>query len=155
MFTRRVWDPFRELDAIRREVDRVFYDFTSGRVNPRGRAAFLPGESARAYPLLNVRADENNVYIDALAPGLDPDSINLEIVKDQISISGEKPGNADVKPESVHRSERAAGRFLRSLTLPYEVDAAKAAADYKNGLLHITLPKAEVVKPKRISVSVN
>lgn len=154
MFTRRGWDPFRELDAIRREVDRVFYDFTSGR-SPFSRMAFLPGEAARAYPLMNVRADEDNVYIDALAPGLDPKSINLEIVKDQISLSGEKVGLGDVKPESVHRGERAAGRFLRTITLPYEVEAAKATADYKNGLLHITLPKAEEVKPKRISVSVN
>ncbi|GAB4322153.1 MAG: Hsp20/alpha crystallin family protein [Candidatus Sumerlaeia bacterium] len=154
MFTRRGWDPFRELEAIRREVDRVFNDVASGRW-PLPRFAFLPGEAARAYPLLNISADEDNVYVEALAPGLDPQSINVEVVRDQLTLSGEKPGLKDVKPEDVHRSERAAGRFMRSMTLPYEVDLSKATADYKNGLLHITLPKAEMSKPKRISVAVS
>jgi HSP20 family protein len=151
----RTWDPFRELDTLRHEVERAFEDFGQGRW-PQWRSAFLPGVSTRAYPLLNVSEDKDNLFVEALAPGLTPDSIEVTVQRDVLRLAGEKtPLTADIKPEAFHRSERGAGRFVRTMTLPTEVDGDKIAAQYKNGVLTLTLPKHEQAKPKQIAVSVS
>jgi len=104
---------------------------------------------------MNVGEDENNIHVHALAPGIDPKTLEVSITGNQLFISGEKkPVSEEVKPEAVHRSERAAGRFMRSVELAAEVDSAKVKASYSDGLIRITLPKAEEAKPKRIQVSV-
>ena len=150
----RTWDPFRELDALRREVEQAFDDYGAWR-KPYSRAAFLPALGARKYPLINVGEDHDHVFVEALAPGLDPESIEIAVQQGELRIAGEKSGiTADVKPEAFHRSERSAGRFVRTLTLPSDVDADKVQAEYKNGILLITLPKSEAAKPKQIKVEV-
>jgi len=150
-------NPYREFDTLRREIDRLFESFDGGTFGewPFSRVSFLPGRAARAYPLLNVSDDENSVYIEALAPGIDPDSLKITLTRDQLTIAGEKPPlPGDVKMESFHRNERSAGRFARTVTLPAEVADDKIKADYRDGLLLITLPKAEEAKPKQITVNV-
>ncbi len=148
------WDPFQQLDALRREIDRAFQKFgvESG---PLFRVAFLPGRLARGYPLMNLHEDKDHIYVEAIAPGVDPDSLKLAVVHNTLTVSGEKkraPG--DIKPEAFHREERAGGKFVRTITLPVEIDESKVNAQYKDGLLLITLPKAEKAKPKQISVQV-
>lgn len=153
----RSWDPFRDLEALRREVERAFEDFGGGfRWNrPFSRTAFLPQLSARTYPLVNVGEDKDHVYVDALAPGLDPESIEVTVVNDTLRIAGEKSPIRDaVKPEAFHRSERGAGRFVRSLSLPAGIESGRVSAEYRDGLLRLTLPKHEQAKPKQIAVSV-
>ena len=120
-----------------------------------GAVAFLPGRAARAYPLVNVGEDRDNVYVEALAPGIDPQALNLTIVRNTLTISGEKIGPRDVPAEAYHRSERAAGKFLRTIELPTEVDSNRVQARYANGLLMVTLPKAETAKPKQIQIEVS
>ena len=153
---RTAWDLFREMEDLRREMDRAFGSFGMPRwASPVTRFAFLPGEAARVYPLLNVSEDEHNLYVEALSPGLDANSLKVSVVQGQLSISGEKPGlNGGVPPEAYHRNERAAGRFVREIALPVEVDQEKATAEYKNGVLLVTLPKSEAAKPRQISVKV-
>jgi HSP20 family protein len=147
-------NPWQTLEALRRELDRAF-DGTSTRNEPFFRTAFLPGRAARHYPLINLYEDKDAVYLEALAPGVDPATLNLSVVGNTLSITGEKRRVAgDVKPEAFHRSERATGKFVRHLQLPVEVDESKVRADYKDGLLIITLPKAERAKPKQIAVQV-
>ena len=117
--------------------------------------AFLPGRAARLYPMMNLREDKDSLYIEALAPGLDPGSLELTVHGDQLRLQGEKQSiSTDIKPEQWHRSERSAGRFARTLTLPAEVESDKVKAEYRNGILYITLPKHERAKPKQISVEV-
>jgi len=148
------WNPFGQMESLRREIDRTLEDFWSERW-PRGwRVAFLPGRAARQYPLVNVSEDEGHVYVEALAPGADPKSLDLSIVQGTLTIKAEKPGLAQVAAEAYHCNERAAGRFNRTIELPADVDAAKVHAEYKNGLLLITLPKGEAAKPKQIPISV-
>lgn len=148
------WDPWREMEALRREIDRAF-EQVGLRLPPLFRTAFLPGRAAREYPLANVYEDKDTVYVEALAPGLDPASLNVSVVRHSVTISGEKKGIPDsVKSDSVHREERAAGRFTRTLELPTGIDENKVRAEYKHGLLFLTLPKAEVAKPKQIAVQV-
>jgi len=153
---RTAWDLFRDMEDLRREMDRAFRNFGLPRwTSPITRFAFLPGEAARVYPLLNVSEDEHNIYVEALAPGLDTASLKISVVQGQLSISGEKPGlNGGVPREAYHRNERAAGRFVREITLPVEVDQEKATAEYKNGILLVTLPKSEAAKPRQITVKV-
>jgi len=148
------WNPWQALDALRREIDQSF-ERTGVQIPPPFRSAFLPGRAARAYPLINLHEDKDTVYIEALAPGLDPASLNVSVVRNILTLSGEKPRAAtEVKPEAFHREERAAGTFVRNIDLPVEVEESKVKAEYKNGLVLVTLPKAEKAKPRQISVQV-
>ena len=149
-----VWDPFRDMEELRREVDRAFESFGGGRRPGFGRAAFLPGYGARQYPLVNLYEDKDNLYVEALAPGLNPERLDLTVQGNTLTISGEKPGLQNVKPENLHRSERSAGRFVRTIELPYLVSDAGVAASYRDGLLLVTLPRHEASKPKQIAVRV-
>ena len=147
------WDPFREMEALHREMDRAFHGY--GRGLPFSRVAFLPGRAARMYPMINLTEDKDAFRVEALAPVVDSDSINVTVAHNQLTISGEKkPLGGDIKPDQFHRSERATGRFVRSIDLPAEVDSDKVTADYKDGILLIRLPKTEAAKPKQINVSV-
>jgi len=146
--------PWQTLESLRRELDRVF-DETRTRNEPFFRTAFLPGTAARRYPLTNLYEDKDAMYLEALAPGVDPSTLHLSVVGNTLSITGEKRRVAgDVKPEAFHRSERATGKFVRHMQLPVEVDDNKVQADYNNGLLTVTLHKAEKAKPKQIAVQV-
>ena len=150
------WNLFDEVEALRREVERAFESHGADRwPRPFSRVSFLPGLAARAYPLLNLSEDRDNVYIEALAPGVDPDSLEITVVDGTLRIAGEKqPLSEDVKPQAWHRNERSAGRFVRTVTLNTPVNNDAVTADYRNGLLLITLPKSEKAKPKQITVSV-
>jgi len=148
----RFLSPFGELDLLRRGIDRMFDDMWPGFWG-RG-ASFLPGRSARSYPLINLTAEPEKYVVDALAPGLDPKSLDISVRGDTLTISGEKKPLEGVEPEAYHRCERSTGRFMRSYQLDSEIDADAVSAEYKNGMLTITLPKSEKAKPKRIAVSV-
>ncbi len=149
------WDPFREMENLRREIDRAFEEFGL-RTEPFFRTAFLPGRAARRYPLVNIHEDRDTIYVEALAPGVEPNSLNLSVVRNTLTLSGEKHSVLDgIKPEAFHRNERAAGRFARTIELPAEVDEGKVSAEYRNGLLLITLPKAEKARPRQIQVQVS
>lgn len=157
--TMTMWDPFTEmeqaLEQFRREMWELWNEATQSSA-PMFRIAFLPSVSARRYPLVNLAEDAEAIYVEALAPGVDPESLNISISGDTLRIEGEKsPINAEIKPEAFHRSERGSGRFTRTVTLPSAVESDKVKAEYKNGLLTIMLPKAMEAKPKRIPVSLN
>ena len=149
-------ETLQELEALHRDMDREFGSRRGGRrTSPFSWTSFLPGRRARAYPLVNLNEDSDAYYVEALAPGVDPESLNIAAAHNVLTISGEKAASvADVEPEAFHRNERAAGKFVRTLTLPDEVDDSKITADYSNGLLLVTLPKAEKAKPKKITVNV-
>jgi HSP20 family protein len=150
------WDPFREMENLRSEFDRLFSTLGEWS-SPFSRVSFLPGRAARQYPLVNISEDKNNYYVEAMAPGVNPKAVDLSVVNNRLTISGEKllaGAGIEVSPESYHRSERSAGGFSRTIDLPTEVDADRVKADYKNGLLLVTLPKSEKAKPKQITVNV-
>lgn len=140
------------MEALRRDLDRAFAN-TGFPAEPFFRTAFLPGRATRRYPLINVHEDSNNIYVEALTPGLDPAALDLAVIRNLLTISGEKQRHPEaIKPEAFHRSERSAGKFVRTIELPVEVDADQVKAEYKQGLLTVTLPKAAAAKPKQISV---
>jgi HSP20 family protein len=85
---------------------------------------------------------------------VDPKSLDLSVMEGGLTIKGEKPGLAQVSAEAYHRNERAAGPFVRTVELPIAVDAGKVSADYRNGLLLVTLPKAESARPRQVPITV-
>ncbi|MEZ4601090.1 MAG: Hsp20/alpha crystallin family protein [Syntrophotaleaceae bacterium] len=142
------WDMFREMDELRREIDHVFRGLGVGRgLSP----AFIPGIGVGDFPRINVSQDENNYYIHAMVPGIDPSDLELNIMQGTLTLSGERKesGNGD---RSWHRRERGFGKFLRTVELPERVNTEKVDARYHNGILTITLGKAEEAKAKKISV---
>ena len=147
-------NPFEEMEALRREIDKAFEGFRT-RQEPSRRVAFLPGSSPRRYPLVNLFEGNDKIYLQALTPGIDPQSLNLDIMHNRLTLSGEKIRiTPDVKPEAFHRSERASGKFVRTVELPVEVDEQDSEQNTKMAVLLVTLPKAEKAKPKQINVKV-
>lgn len=147
----RFFRPFGELEALRRGIDQLFDNTWPGSFD-RG-SWFLPGRSARGYPLINLSGDSEKYVVEAFAPGLDLESLDLTVRGNTVSISGEKKAIAGVKPEAFHRSERSTGKFIRSYQLDSDLDEENVQAEYKNGILTITLPKSERAKPKKITVN--
>ena len=90
----------------------------------------------------------------ALAPGVDPQSFEVTVKDNVLTIAGEKRRSEGVKPEEYHRSERASGKFVRSMELPTPVDPDKVQASYRNGLLTVRLEQSETAKPRQITVDV-
>jgi HSP20 family protein len=150
-------DFLNEMERMRREIDRVLgEDRFSTWTFPFSRISFLPGRASRAYPLMNISEDSENIYVDALAPGLETGTLNISIANNQLVIAGEKKSlPKDVKPESIHRSDRSTGQFVRSMSLSVGVDSGKVHANYKDGLLQVILPKSEASKPKQVQVRVD
>lgn len=142
------WDPFRDMVSLRDEVDKVFKDFF-------GR---LPAERRLAegywFPTVDLEESPDEVAITAEIPGMRKEDIHISISGDQLSITGERRKEEEEKGKTYHRIERSYGRFQRTVALPTEVLSDKARASYKDGLLKITLPKAEKVKPKEIAIEV-
>ncbi|HSM58989.1 MAG TPA: Hsp20/alpha crystallin family protein [Candidatus Sulfomarinibacteraceae bacterium] len=129
---------WREFDRLQREMNRIFDSYT-----PSGSATFPP---------LNVWADEERVLLTAELPGVDPDDLDISIVGETLTLSGERPleqGN-DVK---YHRRERWHGNFSRTMEMPFRIDSENVEASFRNGILEIVLPRAAEDKPRRISVS--
>lgn len=143
------WGAFDDFDSLRQEIDRVF-ERAGPQLPSQFRSAFLPGRAAREYPLINLYEDPETVWLEALAPGADPGAFNITVVGNMLTLSGEKPRVAgDVKPEAFHREERAAGKFTRNVQLPLDMDDNKVKAEYKNGLLLITLRNRRRQSPSR------
>ena len=150
------WDSYNSsgMETLRSEIAQAF-DRAGPQFAPMFRTAFLPGRGAREYPLINLYDDQNSIYVEALAPGADPASFNISVAGETVTLSGEKPRvQGEIKPEAFHREERAAGKFVRSIELPVDVDGNNVTAQYKNGLLLINLPKSEKAKPRQINVQV-
>lgn len=146
-----VWNLLKEMDQLQSQLGELF------RFNSVGgwpRMAFLPGVSARHYPMMNVFSDEQNIFVEALAPGLDTETLKVTAVRDKLTISGEK-ARIKVASEKFHRNERSAGRFTRSIELPTSIDPNNVQAEYTNGILKITLPKSEETKPRQIEIKLN
>jgi HSP20 family protein len=136
---------YNPVSTLRGEVDRLFADFF-------GPTAAVPGTTTRAFPAVNVWQREADVFVEAELPGLKSDDLEISVVGQQLVIKGRR---ADFEPQegvAFHRRERGVGEFARSIDLPVDVDANRVEAKLTDGVLLITLPKAEAAKPRKIQV---
>lgn len=148
----RTWDIFKEMDQLHREIDSLFGHYGQGRLlGP----AFAPGLGVSHYPKINLREDEENIYVEALLPGVDPDHLDMSLLGNTLTLAGERPAvESSEKKQTWHRQERGTGKFLRTIELPVDVEPKNVKAECRNGLLRVTLPKAAQAKPKKISVKI-
>lgn len=108
---------------------------------------------ALEFPLLNAVSTQDDIVVMAEIPGVDPKALDISIVGDTLTLRGERRGQVSDNDNCIRR-ERMAGSFSRTLELPFRVDAAKVNARCEHGILHLTLPRAEKDKPRKISVHV-
>ncbi|MFO7840029.1 MAG: Hsp20/alpha crystallin family protein [Desulfosalsimonadaceae bacterium] len=135
---------FDELDRLRRQIERMVP------AREPGTRFAMPGRGV--FPLVNLTEDKDNYYLRAELPGVKAEDLNIEATADSISISGERKLPEENENARFHRRERNAGRFSRAVTLPSQVDSDKISANMANGLLTITVPKAESAKPRQIEI---
>lgn len=136
-------NPFQALDRLSREIDSL-----SGRQG----STFAGMPLAGVFPLTNVTEDKDNYYVRAELPGLKADELDISVTGDSLSISGERKLPVEDQNAQYHRREREAGRFNRMISLPGQLDPDKVKASCTDGVLTVTLPKAEASKPRQISV---
>lgn len=138
------WQPFEELMSLREAMDRLFEESI---VWPRSWLA--PAAQNFAVDIYETKDD---VVVKASLPGVKPEDVEVSVVGDTLTIKGEMKEEKDIKEENYIRKERRYGSFCRSFTLPVSVNPDKATAEFENGVLTLTLPKAEEVKPKTIAI---
>ncbi len=140
------WEPFRELEAFRRDMERLFDSFF-------GKYSVEEYEGLWSPPV-DIEETENDIIVRVELPGMKKEDIKIRTTGDSITISGEKKHEAEEKGKHFHRIERAYGRFERTIDLPVEVEPDNAKATYENGVLTVTLPKSEKARAKEIEIEV-
>jgi HSP20 family protein len=130
-------------DLLRREVNDLFEGF--------GRGYDALGLAGSASPALNIWEDGDALYAEAEVPGIQMKDLEVQVVGRELTIKGQRE-SSKTEGTSYHRQERTFGSFVRSVTLPVEVNADKVEAVLKDGVLRVTLPKADVSRARKISV---
>ena len=141
--TRGWTSAFEELERMRRQMDRLTEGITRG---------LWREPVAGVFPLMNITEDKDNYFVRAELPGLNANDLEISVTGDTLSISGERKVPVEDEKARYHRREREAGKFSRIVSLPAQIDAAKVEARCTDGVLTVTLPKAEAAKPKQIAV---
>ena len=139
------WDPFRDAVSLRDAMSRLFEESFI-------RPAAWPGPFEGVGLAVDMVETKDDVVVKAAAPGLQPEDIDIAVTGDLLTIKCEFKSEIKTEGASVIRQERRYGAFERTLSLPTQVVADKARAEFENGMLTLTLPKAEEVKPKTIRV---
>jgi HSP20 family protein len=137
------WEPAREMMTLREAMDRLFDDAFTRPLSLRD------GWSA---PAIDMYQTDDEVVVRAALPGIKPGDVQINITGDVLHIKGEMKHEEEKKEKAWHMREQRWGAFERSIALPIDVVTDKARAEFENGVLTVTLPKAEEVKPKTISI---
>ena len=140
------WNVLPEMSILQRQMNRLFDEATQ---TWDGDANTATGWS----PETDIYETESNLVLQADLPGFNAKDIDIAVENSVLTIRGERQLDAKLQPEGFHRMERSYGKFSRSFTLPASVDARNIQANYKNGVLSVTLAKAEQARPKRIQIA--
>ena len=134
------WDPFRDLLSFHDRFNRLFAD----------------GEQDELYgswvPPVDIFERGDELVIRAEVPGVGKDDVDVRVEDGTLVLAGERKSDREVKDQNSYRRERTFGKFTRSFRLPTTVDASKVTAEYKDGVLEITLPKLEEAKPRKVEI---
>lgn len=151
------FDPFRELDRLQNEVNRLFEGYNSN-ADATAPARQTSGNAlmARAWsPAVDIAETQNEVVLRAELPGLKQDDIDIELTGDTLTLRGERKFENEERKDNFVRVERSYGRFQRSFTLGVPVQNDQVSATYRDGVLEIHLPKSEQTRPRKVQVSVS
>jgi len=129
------------MEDMQRGLSRILDDTTCGAM-----------ETGHWIPAVDIRETDDAMLVQAELPGIDKKDVKLEVKDRVLTISGERNYEKDVQEENIHRIERSYGKFVRSFSLPANVDTDRVDAAMKNGILEIRLPKKESARPKAITV---
>ncbi len=138
------WEPVREMMTLREAMDRLFDDAFTRPLSLR--------DGGWSAPAIDMYQTDNDVVVKAALPGFKAEDVQINVTGEVLTIRGELKHEEEQKEKAWHLREQRWGSFERSIALPTDVVSEKAQADFDNGILIITLPKAEEVKPKTITV---
>jgi len=131
-------EPWQEMARLQQEMNRLFEDFDFG--------------TRRAFPAVNIWTNDDSAVVTAELAGVDKNDIKLSVVDQSLVIEGSRKAEQLKEGETYHRQERGTGDFKRAIQLPFPVNADKISAQLKNGVLSVTLPRAEEDKPRKIEI---
>ena len=143
------WEPFRDLVSTQDRFNQLF--------NETFARAFGDDQTATRgwIPAVDIYETDENLVLQAELPGISPDDVEIRVEDNTLYLKGERKFEKEVKQENLHRVERSYGTFTRSFALPGTIDASNVKAEYKNGILTLTMPKREEAKPRAIKINVS
>lgn len=144
------WEPFRELEAMSTRLNRLLNQPFAAEAGENGGLTL-----ASWTPAVDVQETDAEYLVKADLPAVKKEDVKVEIQDGMLSVSGERQQEKEEKGKRFHRVERAYGRFERRLTLPAEVDQKKIAAEFKDGVLQVHLPKSPAGRPQGIDIKVS
>lgn len=139
------WQPFQEMDALQREMNRLFDDF----LVPSGRREL----GTTFVPAAELKETDTALHLKLEIPGLEAKDLNVEVMADSVSISGERQSETRTEEKGIFRSEFRYGKFQRVIPLHTQIDNQNVQAEYKDGILSLTLPKKEDESRKVVKVN--
>jgi HSP20 family protein len=142
-------NPFKDIENVRSEMDRLWDTFLFGRPQRRGFQ-----EIGEWLPAVDVTETKSEIVVNAEIPGMDAKDIDISLNEGTLTIRGEKKQEREDKEEEYHLIERRYGTFTRSIPLPREVDSNTASASYRNGVLKVRLPKSGKAEKKEVKIKV-
>jgi HSP20 family protein len=139
------WEPFREIDTLQRQINRLFDRLIPTNGSERAGITFVPAAE--------LRESDDAIHLKLEIPGLEAKDINVEVTPEAVSISGERKTETKTEDNGVTRTEFRYGKFQRLIPLPTLVENDKVQAEYKDGILRLTLPKSEPEKQKAVKIN--
>ena len=148
--------PEREVDIIEpwntfRDMERMFRDFFNAPMTNWRNTRMWPGETFTT-PAVDIKENDKELVLSATVPGINKDDIDIDVTEDSITINGERKSIEEKPGETYHIRQQSYGSFKVSYSLPAQVKPGEVAATYKDGILEITMPKAEVTQAHKVKV---
>jgi len=140
------WDPFRDVVTLRERMNRMFEDVFSGRTDDK---ELTPTSWA---PAVDIYETENELVLSAEIPGLSEKEVEIKVEDNTLTLKGERRFEKETKEENYHRIERSYGSFYRAFTLPNSIDPDKIQAEHENGVLRVSMPKRQELKPRTVKI---
>jgi len=147
------WDPFRDLLGLQERMNKLFDESYRGISRTGSEDDWALGGTWA--PAVDIYEQGSDIVLKAELPGVDPKNVDVRLENNTLTLRGERRLDNEVKRESYHRIERSYGAFSRSFTLPSVVDQASIKAEFKEGVLRVTMPKREESKPKQIAINID
>ena len=149
------FNPVKDLLDVEREFNRIFNSMGNSFEVTRKEGSDEEFDNAVWMPLTDIAEDNDNYYLKVDLPGIKKQDVKISYIDGNLSISGERVQDKEAKDKKIHRVERSYGKYYRSFNIPKEIKDDKIKAEFKDGQLTITIPKADEVKPKEIDIKVS